>query len=91
LLCARHHLSQCTRTWSEAISGLPIFWSMKRVAPTAVTHGDEAGQEGQSTTFAFFWTPEKVVEFAVVSSAESKKGADESVRGGQRAAHAWAQ
>ena len=26
-----------------------LTWPTKRVAPTAVTHGDEAGHEGQST------------------------------------------
>ena len=34
--------------WSLAISGRPIVWLMKRVAPTAVTHGLEAGHDGHS-------------------------------------------
>mmetsp|Transcript_13494 Transcript_13494/g.34636 ORF Transcript_13494/g.34636 Transcript_13494/m.34636 type:complete len:308 (+) Transcript_13494:647-1570(+) len=38
--------------WSVAISpAAPVgSWSMKRVAPTAVTHGDDAGHEGYSTS-----------------------------------------
>ena len=31
---------------SEAISSAPTEWFTKRVAPTAVTHGDDAGHEG---------------------------------------------
>ena len=34
--------------YSFAISGLPTVWSTKRVAPTAVTQGDDAGHDGQS-------------------------------------------
>lgn len=37
--------------WSVAISSLPTCWPTKRVAPTAVTHGDDAGHEGHRTTF----------------------------------------
>ena len=34
--------------WSVAISAFPTVWPMKRVAPMAVTHGEDAGHDGQS-------------------------------------------
>lgn len=34
--------------WSEAISSLPAVWPTKRVAPTEVTQGEDAGHDGQS-------------------------------------------
>jgi hypothetical protein len=53
--------------WSVAISALPTVCPTKRVAPTDVTHGEEAGQEGQSTgKAAFFLKPEMVLLLALV-------------------------
>ena len=53
--------------WSEAISSPPSTWPTKRVAPTAVTHGEEAGHEAQSTgALDLVAKPEKVVSLAAV-------------------------